>query len=547
MRTRILLAAATALTMAFTGCSDMMDVSSDRVVYEEDHQLNNPNDSIYSVIGVLAKMQDIADPCLIFGELRGDLMTVDAQNASTDLQQIAGFNATSANKYASKRDFYEVINNCNYVIAHMDTSIVVDIRKVMVPEYAQVKTLRAWTYLQLALIYGKVNYFTKPLLSTDDLDVAQNTMGIDELTQTLIADLKPVADVRALDYGSVDGWSSSEFFIPTKMLLGDLYLYNNQYAEAAQAYYDLIKQRGITVSASYANTWENVTRTSLNANHLTAYRNEVVTRMVFDHALRGNHSQLLKLTYSEKPSLLPVQTFVTEMAQRNHFHTDGTIITRYFYGDLRGCPEYGNGKTQPDAYGNVEVEGASRRLLITKFYNNLDGSETDALENRPLSSLAIVRPSTLYLRYAEAINRLGKPTTAFAVLKYGLSRTTLADTLKVDSNEVKDNLPYMDFSDAAFNSNVGTAARGMGLGVQFDRSQYVIPADADTTDYVEQAILQEMAAETCFEGNRFFDLLCVSRHRAGHPAFMAEKVAAKYADTAAMKSRLMNLDEWFVK
>lgn len=117
----------------------------------------------------------------------------------------------------------------------------------------------------------------------------------------------------------------------------------------------------------------------------------------------------------------------------------------------------------------------------------------------------------------------------------------------MDSNEVKDNLPYMDFSDAAFNSNVGTAARGMGLGVQFDRSQYVIPADADTTDYVEQAILQEMAAETCFEGNRFFDLLCVSRHRAGHPAFMAEKVAAKYADTAAMKSRLMNLDEWFVK
>lgn len=547
MRTKILLAAVAALTMVFTGCSDMMDIDSDRVVYQEDHRLDNPNDSIYSVIGVLAKMQNIADPCLIFGELRGDLMTVDAQNASTDLQQIANFNATSANKYANKRDFYEVINNCNYVIAYMDTSIVVDIRKVMVPEYAQVKTLRAWTYLQLALIYGKVNYFTKPLLSTDDLDVAQNTMGIDELTQTLIADLKPVADARALDYGSVDGWNSSEFFIPTKMLLGDLYLYNNQYAEAAQAYYDLIKQRGITVSSSYANTWGNVTRTSLNSNHLTAYRNDVVTRLVFDHQLRSNHSQLLKLTYSEAPSLLPVQAFVVEMAQRNHFHTDGAMITRYFNGDLRGCPEYGNGKMQPDAYGNVEVEGASRRLLITKFYNNLDGSATDALENRPLSSLAIVRPSTLYLRYAEAINRLGKPTTAFAVLKYGLSRTTLADTLKVDSNEVKDNLPYMDFSDAAFNNNVGTAARGMGLGVQFDHSQYVIPADVDTTDYVEQAILLEMAAETCFEGNRFFDLLCISRHRTGHPAFMAEKVAAKFADPVAMRSRLMNLDEWFVK
>lgn len=546
MRKITLLAAAT-LILSLTGCSDLMDMGSDRVVYEENHQLNNPNDSIYSVIGVLAKMQHIADPCLLFGELRGDLMTVDTQNASTDLQQIAEFNATSANSYANKRRFYEVINNCNYIIARMDTSVVVDIRRVMVPEYAQVKTLRAWTYLQLALIYGKVNYFTQPLIDAEDVDVTQNTVSLDQLTQLLIADLKPLAETRALDYGAVDGWNSSEFFIPTKMLLGDLYLYNNQYAEAAQAYYDLIRQRHIMVSASYSNTWGNVTRTALNANHLTAYRNDVVSRLVFDHSLRSDHSQLLKLTYSDKPCLLPTQDFVTEMAQRSHFHTDGIIITRYFYGDLRGCPEYSNGKTLPDAYGNVAVDGAARRMLITKFYNNLDGSETDALENRPLSSLAIVRPSTLYLRYAEAINRLGKPTVAFAVLKYGLNRTTLTDTLKVDSNEVKDNLPYMDFSDAAFSGNVGTAARGLGLGVQFDRNQYIIPSGVDTTDFVERAILQEMAAETCFEGNRFFDLLCISRHREGHPAFMAEKVAAKFENAEAVHSRLLNLDNWFVK
>lgn len=547
MKTKMLWAMMMVLMPVFTGCSDMMDTGSDRVVFEDDNKLDNPNDSIYSVMGVLAKMQATADPCLLFGELRGDLMTVDTQNASIDLQQIEGFNATPANRYADKRSFYQVINNCNYIMARMDTSVVEGIDKVMMPEYAQVKTLRAWTYLQLALIYGEVNYFTKPLLSIDDIDVAKNTMSLDELTLTLIDDLEPVAEVRALDYGSVDGWNSSQFFLPVKMLLGDLYLYNNQYAKAAQAYYDLIRQRGITVGAGYANTWGGVTRTTLNSNHLTAYRNEVITRMVFDHQLRSNHSQLLKLTYSETPSLLPVEGFVAAMAQRNHFHTDGNIITRYFYGDLRGCAEFSNGKSVADAFGEVAVEKAARRMLITKFYNNTDGTAADDLENRPLTSFAVVRPSMLYLRYAEAINRLGKPTAAFAVLKYGMSRATLADTLKVDSNEVKDNLPYMDFSDAVFNGNVGTAARGMGLGIQFDRNQYVIPANVDSIDYVEQAILQEMAAETCFEGNRFFDLLCVSRHRDRHPAFMAEKVAAKFPNPSAMRARLMNLDEWFVK
>lgn len=547
MKTKIIPFFILCLLIAFTGCSDIMDTDNDRVAFEDEHKLDNPNDSIYSVIGILSQMQDIADPCLIFGELRGDLMTVDAQYASTDLQQIGTFTATSENSYANKRKFYNIINNCNYIIARMDTSIVENITKVMMPEFAQVKTLRAWTYLQLGLIYGKVNYFTKPLLSADDIDVKHEDMSLDELTQTLIADLEPYANIRALDYGTVDGWNSSEFFIPTKMLLGDLYLYNNEYDKAAQAYYELIYNRNITVSSNYANTWANVTRTSLNTGHFTAYRNDVISRLVFDSQLRSNHSQMLKLTYSETPSLLPAQTFVDEMAKRTHFHSEGTMITRYFNGDLRGCPEFGSGKTQPDAFGPTEVGDAPNRQLITKFYNNLSGSETDALSNRTLNSLATVRPSELYLRYAEALNRLGKHTMAFAVLKYGLKRTTVTDTLCVDSNEVKDLPSYMDFTDSRFDGNAGTASRGLGSGVQYDRAQYIIPAGVDSTDYVEQAILQEMAAETCFEGNRFFDLLCVSRHRDNHPAFMADKVAAKFDEPSSIRTKLMNLSEWFVK
>ena len=56
-----------------------------------------------------------------------------------------------------------------------------------------------------------------------------------------------------------------------------------------------------------------------------------------------------------------------------------------------------------------------------------------------------------------------------------------------------------------------------------------------------------MAAETAYEGNRFFDLLRISHHRADHPAFMAEKVAVKYENSEAMKSKLMDINAWFLK
>lgn len=547
MKQNILSVLALLAIMAMPSCSDMMDIDNSRVAYEDEHKLDNANDSIYSVIGILTQLQQVADRIVIAGELRGDLMTVNPLYASTDLQQINSFDTETGNKYAGRRDFYSIINNCNYIIARMDTSITEGIDKVMVPEYAQVKTLRAYTYWQMALMFGHVNWFTWPLTNVDDVDTQFERMDLDRLATTLIADLEPVANTRPLDYGSVDGRNSSEVFYPTKMMLGDLYLFLNQYERAAQAYYDLIYSRGITISYSYASYWQPLkVRTELAAGHQTAYGNDVVTRMIFDSQLNSFHSQLAKLTYSETPNLLPTENFMNEMNNRMHFHSDDNKeISRYMNGDTRGCAEYANGITVPDAFGPVTVGTASQQMLITKFYNNLSGSITDDIKLRPMTSLTLISPSTVYLRYAEAINRLGYHTTAFAVLKYGLTTDNINDTLKVDSNEVK-NLPaYIKF-DGFY--NVGTAMRGCGYGTSIDnRHLYAIPADADTTDYVERAILQEMAAESCFEGHRFFDLLCMSRHRQQHPLFMAEQVAGKYADPESMLARLKDINAWFLK
>lgn len=535
-----------------TSCSDMMDIKSDNVAFEDDNQLNNANDSIYSVMGILGKMQAIADRCIIMGELRGDLTTTDQQYATTDLKEIENFSVSSTNKYADKRDFYTIINNCNYAISRMDTTIVEGLNQVMMPEFAQIKTLRAWTYLQMALIFGHVNYFTKPLLNVGDLQGNSKELTLDELTQVLIADIEAVANERPLNYGTVDGWNSSEFFIPTKLLLGDLYLYDNNYEKAAEAYYDVIDHNNLSIGTNYANYFTSDTRDGASTGNKTAYKYDVVTRLVFDSNLRSNHSMMRHLTYCETPSLLPAPAFMNEMGNKVHFHsTNGTAISRYFNGDLRGSIELGNGRTQAASYGPVTIGKETERTLITKYFNNLNGSESDALTNRPLTSIALYRTPEIYLRYAEAINRMGKPSIAFATLKYGLNNSNLNDTLKVDSNEVK-NLPYYigNFNNGKYNGNTGIASRGCGLGVKFDKAQYIIPECAtlsDSIEYVENCILQEMAAETCFEGNRFFDLLRISHHRANHPQLMVEKVATKPTIGEALRQKLQDINNWWVK
>ncbi len=91
--------------------------------------------------------------------------------------------------------------------------------------------------------------------------------------------------------------------------------------------------------------------------------------------------------------------------------------------------------------------------------------------------------------------------------------------------------------------------RGRGLGIDLQQSTYVIPefdTPQETMEWVEDAIVAEMAAETQFEGNRFFDLVRVSRHRGGTDYF-AEKVSRRFPNPEAAKALLRNTDNWWLK
>jgi len=146
-------------TAALTSCADLMDTDSELVEKLEDNRLQEPTDSVYSVMGIIYKMQAIADRTVLLGELRSDLTTTTA-SASKDLKAITNFTVDEQNAYNRISDYYAIINNCNYFLKNVNKDLMKNDRKVFESEYAVVKAFRAWTYLQLALVYGNVPLVT---------------------------------------------------------------------------------------------------------------------------------------------------------------------------------------------------------------------------------------------------------------------------------------------------------------------------------------------------------------------------------------------------
>lgn len=598
-----------------SSCSDMFETESKSVVF--DHTLSTANDSLYSALGILGQMQKLSERYVLMGELRGDLMSA-TEDAVEAIQEVANFNVSPSNTYCDVTDYYSVINNCNYAITYRDTSLVNFDTKEMLPEFAAIKTMRAWTYWQLALLRGDVQWMTEPITDLGQSNAEYPVKTIDELAEMLIEDLVPYIGIRELDYGFIGDYSSQKYFIPLDLLLGDLYLYLNRYDEAAQAYYRYIYNHNVTV------TWNYVTRFTSEGNFssstfISSYSGEMLCGLPSHEDPTGYHPELIRLAFNFKPSVVPAASFVDSMALKPSFYrlNDGQQgLEAVCVGDQRGQGLTNGGGSTPVSYG-VYAEGYDTKTLIAKYMNCAKSHSGSDPQNEYVNGLTytnivpLYRNSMVYLRLAEALNRSGRPSLALAVMRYGLRRDVVSGTnMKV--NEWELNASYTNFTEDRFNDNRGTMGRGRGFAVDanaeevnrwigipdFTRETVTVQDKDDdgnplfeevqATDddgnllwedeaqtipvmeqkpvmitvgvhteesmndsilFVEDLLVDEMAAETAFEGNRFFDLLRVARHRNEFPAYMAERVSRRFGKEgqASKKAELLNPDKWFLK
>ena len=544
----------------FTSCSDLLETNSELVEFEEDNTLNHPTDSVYSVMGIINRMQLIADRIVLLGEVRGDLVTT-TEAASADLKRLAQFDFTEKNKYNQVSDYYAVINNCNYYLAYVDTALQRRGRTLFKYEYAAVKAFRAWTYLQLVKAYGEVPLVTTPLMTELQAREAMNQprTGITDVCNYFIDDLAPYAMTELPQFGTINGMDSQLFFIPMRALLGDLCLWAGRYEEAARWYNSYLNDPRHPVTMNYSSRiqWTSISEFQRPRDGYSVDNTREVLTMIpmEERVFDGTVSDLRNIYcstqennyyYQLTPSAGMYQMSAGQiycMEYKTETLTDTVYVPRsgladdILVGDLR---LYSN-------YSQSPIVGRDTWSEYSPIYQNIY-KLTD-------SWVATYRRNMVYLRYAEALNRAGLPQSAMVILKHGLCAENVS--LHIDSLERDRAGSLIAFDAAVFSRDNVIGIHSLGSGDSDCNAFYTLPQPAtslatrqDTINYqiplVEDLIINEMALEGSFEGYRYYDLLRVALRR-NDPAYLADPISLRNGTVnTSLRSLLMDPKNWYL-
>ena len=620
-----------------TSCSDVLESDSSRQLFEP--SLSEKTDSVFYAYGIMQAMQQLADQYFFQNEMRGDLVTT-TNKATTNLKNLASFTADVSNKYDSVYLYYKVINNCNYYLAHRDTTLTTGARNVVCNEYAAVASFRAWAYLQLTRQYGNVPYVTEPVTTIDQINsntaaasYAAILAGEAENLEKLKARYSdeqiavPTFNNALRSIGRLN-WDTSvekqmlpgKCFIPLNVVLGDLYLELGEYEKAAKCYYQYLRYdgehdpyfasiRGISVNfcnpirtsySWYSPIFKNLTDLPADFNETqqgTLYANQPVWENSFQHsAAAGDVISYIPMAVNYTQGKT---TDIPAVFGYSYYGTDknGDVRTSSLY-DVFNCPKTENIQVVPSKaycdsarlaqhyYYTVQSTTGKQYWTIksaplgdarARIVSQGDGEDSSYVycEKPSTAYILLYRNATVWLHLAEALNRMGYPDAAFAVLKNGI-HSELAnfryyieyvkdsqgnDSIDEQGNKIIDvekshmdenyyltpesyqllttTLPFLSqenseiFRNGVTKAFVGIHAHGAGA-VDYINSSYryssVLKAKIDdiyakfnlgTPSYtkedfinaMEDLLCDEYAMEFAFEGTRFSDLRRLALHK----------------------------------
>ena len=526
------------LGAATTSCEDMLSVD------DELHTTNlAPQDTVYQIMGIINRMQSLVDRTLVLGELRADLVDLDPTVAKTSLQDVMNNDITTENEYNQISDYYAVVNACNVYLSYVDSDFVSHNQKHFEKEIQAVKVFRAWTYLELAKTYGKVPFVLDPVLVSSDADdiVASTTNRADmnEICTYFINDLLPYASkiIETPNFGTINEYYiSSKFFIPVRLMLGELYLWRgsftqnqSDFVEACRYYHDYVcfTNQEVTTGTS-SSTWD---RRFRNVNEGYAIDNDAIAFIPLDTcAYDGTWSEIYGFFNSqfENSYYVPVipSKRVRELSQEQiycgYFEELGNRDTLYSIdkvewedslemGDLRLVSVYDRSQVS-DQYTD---RFAKDRQHIMKYASSTSNVGPDS----KIREFNLYRKNIIWLHFAEALNRAGFPETAFAILKYGISDDTMSKYVSVVERAAlyqvgtyflgnlgswPSNVFVDRHSSNAAQPNVTVSMQGIhsrGCGDSYYNKYYVLPHDpaiwakADSLAYVYDSVSARYRSE----------------------------------------------------
>ena len=457
------------LGTATVSCEDMFTADNTLVTTEL-----APQDTLFQMMGIIKRMQKLADRTVLLGEVRADLVDVDPLHASADIQELAANNVSAANVYNQPSDYYAVINSCNIYLANVDSMRNSQgTRKYFEKEILAAKCFRAWCYLELLKIYGDVPYIRTPVLNSDNAEEIVAS-GKKEGMVTIVTDMiNDLVNFRAAEndelrqsYGdrTFNGIRYSQMVIPVRAMLAELYLWRGSYTgnqtdyiNAIRMYHDYFTFPGEEINTGRAKAnWpsrdsERPSTSDYNSNFLAASQCAGVLPMETSQyygtvsKLRGVFCSLDSNNYY--PAVVASQRAkdISKAQDYCQFLVEGG-----------GLPEIYFREHDPNLYSEYKtMEGDLRLYSVSDGPDNVKDNSSNSHENSSYNNMYYLnrkygtttngnsylpfvpyfRNNILYLHFAEALNRAGFPETAFAILKYGLSYYTLTNRDIISKDE----------------------------------------------------------------------------------------------------------------
>ncbi len=457
------------LGTATVSCEDMFTADNTLVTTEL-----APQDTLFQMMGIIKRMQKLADRTVLLGEVRADLVDVDPLHASADIQELAANNVSATNVYNQPSDYYAVINSCNIYLANVDSMRNSQgTRKYFEKEILAAKCFRAWCYLELLKIYGDVPYIRTPVLNSDNAEEIVAS-GKKEGMVTIVTDMiNDLVNFRAAEndelrqsYGdrTFNGIRYSQMVIPVRAMLAELYLWRGSYTgnqtdyiNAIRMYHDYFTFPGEEINTGRAKAnWpsrdsERPSTSDYNSNFLAASQCAGVLPMETSQyygtvsKLRGVFCSLDSNNYY--PAVVASQRAkdISKAQDYCQFLVEGG-----------GLPEIYFREHDPNLYSDYKtMEGDLRLYSVSDGPDNVKDNSSNSHENSSYNNMYYLnrkygtttngnsylpfvpyfRNNILYLHFAEALNRAGFPETAFAILKYGLSYYTLTNRDIISKDE----------------------------------------------------------------------------------------------------------------
>lgn len=600
IKTLFIAASLCLLGTVFTACSDMLESESERQLFEPD--INQKTDSIYYALGILQGMQQLADQYMFIGEMRGDLVDTTAYT-DKNLRELAQFSLSENNKYDSAYVYYRVINNCNYFIAHRDTTLRTGATYVAMNEYVAVKAVRAWAYMQLARVFGKVPFYTEPLTQISQIDSNRfPQLDMDGIVANLAPDLEQYTGAGLPQYGNApSAINTSQLFIPVDVVLGDMYLETGQYAQAARHYITYLTEV-LPAEDSHTAYMQGVAfsgrRSAMMMEMLPSDWGGTFnfSALQWENIFTGGSDVVTYIPMA--PNNRAGATTLIPFAYGYDFYSNSTgyideiqIVPSAVYNALSESQDYyyksTTSTTTKTILNSVKI-GDMRTTAITRERENNESAATTTWITKNLyAQVLLYRVSGVWLHLAEAFNRLGYYDIAFAILKDGISRYLIQPAggggplyiSDASKQALQSSFPLLSEANISKFSEpencIGLHMHGAGATCDYTGAVYSpglspyqldtivgiklaqIAADGypvgatkqDTINAVEDLLCDELALELAFEGCRWYDLMRLARHKNEAALYGGNFGSLWLARKLAFKNPALNLEDknnWYL-